>query len=353
MMDRLFDTILGLADATIERLVPEELPWMWGEALLMHSLGQLNELLGEDKYTPYIKRYVDYHIAKGIKINQSDKLAPTLATYYLQKKYPHMDYDKITDLGLLYIKDSKKIIDNMPNHLGFSPEGRLYPKSIWVDSIMMYGVFTSIYAKEQNIKWLMDFAKSQPALFKKYLQDDIDKLFVHSYWVNSHKKYPPKLYWGRGNGWVVASMPMLIDNLDDGFEKDICVEILLEVSEALLKYQRNDGYFETLLNRQGETPKESSATALIASGWLHGIRCNYIDESYKEPAIKALEAVVNDLIYRNNMLSMDYISGPTIPMPLIPKLGYKLQYKFQKSADWSYGLAALIFAGIQYKKLMQ
>lgn len=349
-MDDKFKKIIELADATIKRLQYNKIPWMWGEALLMHAMGLLNDELGEDRYTNYIQSYADYHIKKGCRVDQSDTLAPTLATYYLQKKFPGEGYEETTQRGLDYIKNSEKVIENMPNHLGHSPEGKLYPKSIWVDSIMMYGVFTSLYSKEQGVEWLMDFAKSQPYFFRKYLQDPEDRLFVHSYWVKSKRKYPNKLYWGRGNGWVIGAMPMLIGNLPDGTEKDECKEIMREVSEAILKYQREDGYFETLLNRPGETIKESSATALIAAGWFRAVREGYIDQKFYEPALKAFTAVVDDLKVVDGMLSMDFISGPTIALQLIPRLGYKLQYKMQKSADWSYGLAALFFAGIEYKK---
>lgn len=346
-----FKKIIELADATTKRLQYNKIPWMWGEALLMHSLGLLNEELGEDRYTGYIRNYADYHIKKGCRIDQSDTLAPTLATYYLQKKYPEADYQKTTNRGLDYIRNSEKVIHNMPNHLGHSLEGKLYPKSIWVDSIMMYGVFTSLYAKEQNEQWLMDFAESQPSFFRKYLQDPDDKLFVHCYWTKRGRKYPEKLYWGRGNGWVIGAMPMLIGNLPEGPERDECIQILGEVSYAVLQYQRDDGYFETLLNRPGTTLKESSATSLIAAGWLRGVREGYLDDIFREPALNAFNAVVDDLEIKDGMLSMNHISGPTIAMQLIPETGYKLQYKMQKSSDWSYGLAALIFAGIEYNKL--
>ena len=85
-----------------------------------------------------------------MRVDQSDTLAPTLATYYLQKKLGDEKYKKITDRGIDYIKNSEKIINNMPNHLGSSPEGKMYPRSIWVDSIMMYGVFSALYAKSYN-----------------------------------------------------------------------------------------------------------------------------------------------------------------------------------------------------------
>ena len=47
---------------------------------------------------------------------------------------------------------------------------------------------------------------------------------------------------------------------------------------------------------------------------------------------------------------MPEISGPTIPVPLIPKLGYKL---VPRGKNWSYGVASLIFAAIEYKKLLE
>ncbi|MBN2656822.1 MAG: glycoside hydrolase family 88 protein [Spirochaetales bacterium] len=349
-MTKEFKLLLELADATTKRLAYDSIPWMWGEALLMHSLGLINEHLGEDRYTDYIRSYADHHIKKGCRIDQSDTLAPTLATYYLQKKFPDGGYEITTDRGLEYIRNSEKILHNMPNHLGHSLEGKLYPKSIWVDSIMMYGVFTSLYAKEQGVQWLMDFAKSQPSFFRRYLQDEENKLFVHCYWTKSGRKYPEKLYWGRGNGWVIGAMPMLIGNLPDGPEKEECKDIVREVSKALRPLQREDGYFETLLNKPGTTLKESSATALIASGWMRAVREGYLDISYLDPAIRAYRAVLCDLEKRDGMLSMDHISGPTIAMPLIPKLGYKLQYKMQRSNDWSYGLAALFFAGMEFEK---
>lgn len=351
-MNAYLTKVLDLADAVTKRYAPHSLKWMWGEALLMHSLGMLNDMLQNDRYTEYIKKYVDYHIQKGLRVDQSDTLAPTLATYYLQKKLKEDKYKLVTAKGVDYIRNSQKIISNMPNHLGSSPEGKLYPKSIWVDSIMMYGVFSALYARENNVEWLMDFAKKQPKFFSRYLQDNKTRLFVHSYWVKSRKKYPHNIFWGRGNGWVVAAMPMLLDNLPQCKEKDEAKQILIDLSEALLKYQREDGYFELILNRPGKTKKESSATALISSGWFHGVRQGYIDKKFAQPAKKAFYALVDDLeIHKDGRLSMNYISGPTIPMQLFPYMGYVVQRRIFKERDWSYGLAALFFACINYNKL--
>ena len=43
------------------------------------------------------------------------------------------------------------------------------------------------------------------------------------------------------------------------------------------------------------------------------------------------------------------ISAPTIAMQLVPYLGYKYT---PRGNDWTYGLASLFFAGLNYRKLL-
>ena len=52
--------------------------------------------------------------------------------------------------------------------------------------------------------------------------------------------------------------------------------------------------------------------------------------------------------YHSIGVYMPEISGPTIPLSLLPKLGYKA---VPLGKNWSYGIAALIFAATEYKKL--
>ncbi len=343
-----YDTIIRLSKDTMKRYRPEKLKWMWGEALLMHSFALLETQQPDIDYTGYITRYVDHHIEKGYRIDQSDTLAPALAAYHVHKKTEGKKYETVVNKAIEYILHAPKVIENMPNHLGKSPEGKLYPTSIWVDSIMMYGVFTSLYADENDHQALMRFAMTQPRFFSKYLQDDEDDLFYHCYWTKRGHTYPKKkLFWGRGNGWVMAGLPMLIDHLPKGKERSEALRIYQKAARALIQYQRDDGFFETVLNRPGKTKTEASATALIGAGWLHGIRKGYLDQSFRTPAKKAIRAVTDSLRVKDGLLSMPNISAPTIPMPLFPYLGYKWT---PHGNDWTYGLAALNFAAFEWKE---
>lgn len=347
-----FSTIVELADASVRRLDPCRLKWMWGEALYTYALSLLDDALGEERYLPYIRQYLDTHISKGYRIDQSDTMAPGLTAFAAYLKTGDEEYRAVVDRVVDYLKQSERVLDHMPNHLGSSPEGKFYPKSVWVDSVMMYGVFSSWYGQVAGDDQIYEFSTRQPALFARYLQDPEEKLFYHCYWTRRGCTYPgKKIFWGRGNGWVIAGLPMTVVNFEKGSEAWLqSVDILRATSAALLPYQREDGFYETVFNRPGKTYIESSATALIASGWMQGVADGYLDDSFLEPGLKAFRAVLDSLEMKDGLLSMPLISAPTIALPLIPYLGYKFT---PRGNDWTYGLASLIFAGLSFRKLQE
>ncbi len=140
---------------------------------------------------------------------------------------------------------------------------------------------------------------------------------------------------------------MILDNIGlDHPEAAGIIEIFQKTSEALLKCMNEDGTFNTLLNHKSY--RELSATALIASGWMHALRCGYLDSKFLEPALKAFYACTDAIKEELDEVSFPEISGPTIPLPVFPKLGYLM---IPRKSNWSYGIAALIFAAIEYKQL--
>ncbi|TAH70337.1 MAG: hypothetical protein EWM47_05640 [Anaerolineaceae bacterium] len=339
--------VIELADSII-RQKDSKMKWMWGEALLGYALSELDDYLESNRYTDFLKAYCDYYVVNKPRVDQSDTSAPALITYAMQKKTGNSSYAKLTNRVLEYIKNEPRIMDEAVNHLGNSLEGKLYPKSIWVDSLMMFSVFPTRYASENEDTELLDFAARQPRLYASYMQNEKDHLWHHSYWVKPGRPYPRNLYWGRGNGWVICSLPMILQYLPENHkEQEEILQILRSTSKALLPYQRQDGYFETILNRPGKTYREASATALIAAGWFEGARCGWLPLEYADYAMKAYKELVSNLIYRKGEVYLPEISGPTIPLQLLPYPGYKL---IPRAENWSYGVAAMIFAGIACDK---
>lgn len=338
-----------------------KMKWMWGEGLLGYALASLDEYLGEERYKDFLSGYCDYWYENRPEVNSSDTSAPGLVTYSLWKRYGNKKAEELTGKVLEYMRTEPRILGTLVNHMGHSQSDRLYPKSVWVDSLMMFGVFAGLYGSTENDEFFIKMATEQPIKLAGYLQDKRRGLWYHSYWVKLHTHYPVRpLFWARGNAWVIASIPKLLDFIS-GQGKDMdqkrsddketaiskLKDILLSTSEALLKYQNSDGSFTTILGRFG-IYKESSATALIAGGWMNAVRNGYLPKKFLEPAVKAYNWADSCVEPRNGSLVMKSISAPTVPLQVFPWLGYAL---IPKGKNWSYGIAAYVWASIEYDKL--
>lgn len=342
-----FDKVKRLADF-VARSSDPKMKWMWGEALLGYAMDELDRVCGREDYTSFLCAYCDYWAKQDPAVDQSDTAAPGLITYAMYKRTGNPEYRRLTDKVLDYIRYEPRLYGDCLNHLGSSKKGRLYPKSVWIDSVMMFSVFTSLYAKENGDRELLDFAARQPRQYADMMLDPAAHLWAHSYWVRYQGAFPKReLFWGRGNGWVICGFPMILDSI--GADHECAPEIIRlfrKTSEALLACRREDGTFSTLLKY--DSYRELSATALISAGWMHGIRRGYLDERFLEPAVRAFAACVEAIEESESGVYMPEISGPTIPVPVFPKAGYKL---VPIGKNWSYGVAALLFAAIEYKRL--
>lgn len=339
--------VIQLCDDVVARTDPR-MKWTWGQALLGYALSEMDALRGTERYTPFLKAFCDHYVAHPPAIDYADRVAPALITYAMQKKTGDPGYAALTDRALQYIRHEPRLIGDAVNHLGRSPEARWYPQSIWVDSLMMFGVFPARYARENGDQALLQFAARQPKAYQRYLQDEKDRLWYHSYWVKAGRPHPGRgLYWGRGNGWVVCSLPMILDAIgpdDPRFEE--IVKILEGTVDAVLSRQNADASFNTLLGKRSYP--EMSATALIAAGVLHGVGKGYLPRKHAAAGKQAFNCVVDQIQRDEKGLHMPGISAPTIPLHVFPGLCYRLT---PRGRDLSYGIAALIFAAIAYHRL--
>ncbi len=346
-MEQDFDIVVSLCrDVVARKGVP--MKWMWGEALFGYALSELDALGGSDEFTPFLTTYCDYYVQHPPAIDYADRAAPALITYAMQKKTGNPAYKQLTDRVLEYIRYSPRLIGDAVNHLGSSPESKFYPKSIWVDSLMMFSVFPAIYAHETGDTALLDIAARQPRVYSAYMQDPDEKLWYHSYWVRAGRHHPRgKTFWARGNGWVVASLPIILDNIGPAHPEwaEAC-QIYRNTVDAVLVCESVDHTFSTVLGQRSY--RELSATALVAAGILHGVRCGYLPQAYRQRGEAIFHAVASAIGKDEHGMFLPEISAPTIPLHTFPGLCYKLT---PRGRNWSYGLAAITLAAIEARKL--
>ncbi|MDR1531110.1 MAG: glycoside hydrolase family 88 protein [Clostridiales bacterium] len=325
-----------------------KMEWMWGAALFGYALSELDALTGADEFTAFLQAYCDYWVAHPPVMDYADRVAPALITYAMQKKTGNLDYARLTERALDYIRHEPRLISDAVNHLGKSPEARWYPRSIWVDSLMMFSVFPARYAAENGDWELLDFAARQPRIYSRYMQDSGAGLWYHSYWVRAGRHHPKgKVFWGRGNGWVVCALPMIMDEIGSEHQEFEGIRAILNrTAEGVIPWQNPDGSFRTIINKPSY--RELSATALIAAGILHGVRRGYLDRRYRGAGERAFSAVTKSIYEDSGRLSLPEISAPTIPLHILPSLCYRLT---PRGKNWSYGIAAAAFASVQYRLL--
>ncbi len=347
MTDPGFDKVLRLCRDVAARRDPK-MRWMWGEALFGYALSGLDALRGTEEFTPFLTAYCDYWAEHVPPIDYADRAAPALITYAMQKKTGNQAYARLTQKVLDYIRYEPRLIDDAVNHLGKSLEGRFYPKSIWVDSLMMFSVFPALYAADNGDQELLDFAARQPRIYSRYMQSPGRKLWYHSYWVKAGRPHPRgDVFWGRGNGWVVCALPMIMDSIGPGHPEFEGIRAILgDTVAAVVPLQNPDGTFNTIFGKRSYP--ELSATALIAAGILHAVKNGYLDQKFLPAGQKAFRAVVDSIGEGPEGMYMPLISAPTIPLHLFPGLCYRVT---PRGRNWPYGLAAAAFAAIWHQKL--
>lgn len=162
---------------------------------------------------------------------------------------------------------------------GYSGQTRL-----WIDDMYMINVLqTQAYRATKDLKYLRRAAKEMCYYLDRLQQEN--GLFHHARGV--------PFFWGRGNGWMAAGMPMILQYLpkDDPHYARI-LDGYRRMMATLGVHQRKDGMWPQLVD-DPESWSETSGTAMFAYAFLSGVRNGWLDRDlYLPRALKAWQALL-------------------------------------------------------------
>ncbi|MDL2223969.1 glycoside hydrolase family 88 protein [Bacteroidales bacterium OttesenSCG-928-M06] len=109
-------------------------------------------------------------------------------------------------------------------------------------------------------------------------------------WAADAPKLSPngkKIYWSRGNGWVLAAMVRVLDLLPEtDTHRDEYIAVFKQMSAVLKDCQREDGFWNMNLGDPDHFPgQETSGTALFTYGMAWGINNGLLDEETYYPVV--------------------------------------------------------------------
>ncbi|CAG22023.1 glycoside hydrolase family 105 protein [Photobacterium profundum] len=113
-----------------------------------------------------------------------------------------------------------------------------------------------------------------------------------------------KVFWSRGIGWVLASVPRLMAHLPEDYpERNRYLELFNNLAAEVIKYQQADGFWRTsLLDPESFPAPESSAAALFCYGLAWGINSGQLDRDTYYPVVEKAWGALQGCIHDNGMI---------------------------------------------------
>jgi rhamnogalacturonyl hydrolase YesR len=158
----------------------------------------------------------------------------------------------------------------------------------WCDALFMGPTVWVRIAKETGKKKYLDFMYQEYKATTDYLYDKDEHLYYRdSRYFPMKEANGKKIFWGRGNGWVFAGLPVIIREVPVKYEqKDYFVTIYKDMAAKILSLQSADGFWHASLLDPASYPNpEMSATAFFVYGMAWGVNNGYLDKEKYLPAI--------------------------------------------------------------------
>ncbi len=211
----------------------------------------------------------------------------------------------------------------------------------WCDALFMAPpAWVRLYAATGN-KAYLDFAVKNWWQTTDYLFDKKEHLYYRdSRYFDKHEPNGKKIFWSRGNGWVMAGLVRMLQYMPNNFPaKPKFEELFKEMAEKILTLQQPDSlWHSSLLDPKDYPEKETSGSGFITYALAWGVNQGLLNKKQFEPAVlKAWEALVNCVDSNGRLTHIQPIGGDP--------------QKFDPNSTEIYGTGAFLLAGSEVYRM--
>jgi rhamnogalacturonyl hydrolase YesR len=211
----------------------------------------------------------------------------------------------------------------------------------WCDALFMGPpAWVRLYAATGDERYL-DFAVTNWWRTTDFLYDKDAHLFYRdSTYLNRHEPNGEKVFWSRGNGWVMAGLVRVLQFLPMNHPDRPRFEGLFkEMAAKLLTCQQPDGlWHSSLLDPADYTIKETSGSGFYTYAFAWGVNQGLLDREQFEPAIRKAWAALVDCVDANGRLTH------VQPIGSDPR-------RFNTNATEIYGVGGFLLAGSEVYRM--
>lgn len=266
--------------------------WEWPQGVGLYGLMRYYQATGDRGTFDFLTGWMDRHISAAEPEHNVNTTIPCLTMQWLAEQTGNPIYRKWCEdwaewvmNGLIRTGDGafQHMITGDPND-----------SQILIDTLFMAVLFLAKMGRVLNRKDYIEEAKKQILIHIKYLFDARTGLFYHGYDFRGHHHYGA-VHWGRGNAWFTAVAAELLNEMElESGLRSYLRDTFEDQCRALIALQDESGLWHTVLD-DPDSYLETSATACIAYGILRGIHTGSLPQDMMEPAMKAVNAVVEKI----------------------------------------------------------
>ncbi len=232
------------------------------------------------------------------------------------KRFYHAD-DMIIAYSYLYVNSEQNNLVNLEptdnfiqDHLYKPHEWRTGLKDKdqrilwwWCDALFMAPPVLTVYAQLKHDRKYLDEMHKYYKQTYDLLYDQEEHLFardVRFVWNGNtddlKERNGKKIFWSRGNGWVLAGLALILEDMPKDYEhRDFYVKLYKEMAAKIKELQPADGLWRTsLLSPESYDHGEVSGSGFYTFALAWGINNGVLDAKEYLPAVKkawkALEA---------------------------------------------------------------
>ena len=211
----------------------------------------------------------------------------------------------------------------------------------WCDSLFMGPpAWVRLYAATGDEKYL-NFAVKEWWRTTDYLYDKDEHLFFRdSTYFKKTEANGKKVFWGRGNGWVMGGLVRTLQYLPMNHpDRPRFERLFKDMSAKILTCQQPDGLWRaSLLDPDSYPLKETSSSGFYTYALAWGVNQGLLDRAQFEPAVrKAWTALVGCVNADGKLTHVQ-------PIGADPK-------KFTEDATEVYGVGAFLLAGSEVYRM--
>jgi unsaturated rhamnogalacturonyl hydrolase len=279
--------------------------WDWSQGVGLYGITRMYEWSGNRAYAHFLRDWFRQHagLRQFGSVNYVCLANSALMLLKLEEELPEQEVELYRSICEEFAEWclNKALLTANGGFAHVWGKGGLddYKNQLWIDTVFMAGIFMIDYGLYAGWPELVEAGIRQYDIHSGCLYNPETGLFYHGYHALDHKQLGE--HWGRGNGWMAASLAELLRLLEGTrYDNERFRSMFLIFMENAYRLRTEEGMLRTVLSLESSYT-ETTATALFGYAALLGAELGILPGAMNEWGHQAAQQVLRRITPRGEV----------------------------------------------------